>query len=96
MTEGIRPFDPNTPGDPELAAYMARLKPKPPVEKIVRTEWLDTAVNREKLGPSMMRRIVKLECGHQAVTKNARVAKCLACHKIIMAGQDYDAFRNHR
>ncbi len=83
-------------GDPELAAMMKRVWKKPPVERIVQTDWLATAVNREKLGPDMCKRIVELACGHRVVTRNARTCGCADCHKMILAGEDYDAFRNRR
>lgn len=81
-------------GDPELAATMRRLKVKAPVERIVRTDFIATAHNREKLGSDMCRRIVDLECGHKEVTRNARSCRCSTCHKMILDGEDYDAFRN--
>jgi len=83
-------------GDPELAARMKVYWKKPPVERIVRTDFLATAVNREKLGTDLCKRIVDLACGHQAVTRNARTCACTACHEMILAGEDYEAFRNRR
>jgi len=81
-------------GDLELAEKMKIYWKKPPVERIVRTDWLATSINREKLGADMCKRIVDLACGHQAVTRNARSCPCKACHEMILAGEDYDAFRN--
>lgn len=83
-------------GDPELAAMMRRVWKRPPVERIVRTEHLATALNRDKLGKNLANRIVLLECGHMQVTRNAKTAPCTQCHKMILAGEDYDAFRNRR
>jgi hypothetical protein len=80
-------------GDPELAAIMAKINPPAPVEKIVGTDHLATAINRDKLGPRMARRIVNLECGHQTVTVNRHRAPCARCHRMILEGYDYHAFR---
>jgi hypothetical protein len=80
------------PGDPVLATVMKGAKA--PVELIVRTDWLATAVNRERLGEDMRRRIVDLACGHKAVTVNVKTCKCKACHAMILRGADYDKFRN--
>jgi len=81
-------------GDPELAALMRRMKVKAPIEKILRTDWLATALNRKKLGEDMCKRIVDLACGHKAVTRNARTCPCSTCHGMILNGDDYEAFRN--
>lgn len=85
-------------GDPVLAAAMRAMSinAKAPVEKIIRTDWLATAVNRGKLGPDHCKRIVDLACGHKAVTRNARTCPCKDCHKMILDGEDYEAFRNRR
>lgn len=82
-------------GDPELAATMRRFKVKAPVEKIVRTNYLATALNRAQLGADYCNRIVELACGHREVTRNARSCPCSTCHKMILDGEDYEAFRNH-
>lgn len=83
-------------GDPVLAAVMRsmRINAKAPVEKIVGTDWLASAINRPKLGPDMCKRIVDLACGHKAVTRNARTCPCSICHEMILNGEDYEAFRN--
>jgi hypothetical protein len=81
-------------GDPELAAFMRKHKMPAPVERIMRTDWIATAVNRKKLGGNMGKRIVELACGHRAVTTNIKRCKCEDCHKMIMDGEDYEAFRN--
>jgi hypothetical protein len=81
-------------GDPELAKIMKRVWKNPPVERIVRTDWLATSINRDKLGEDMCKRIVDLACGHKAVTRNAKTCPCKECHKMILDGEDYDAFRN--
>jgi len=83
-------------GDPELAATMRRYWKKPPIEKITATDFLATAINRETLGVDMCKRIVDLACGHKVVTRNARTCPCTICHKMILDGEDYEAFRNRR
>jgi hypothetical protein len=83
-------------GDPELAAFQRRFWKKPPIEKIVATDFLATSLNRDTLGPDLCKRIVDLECGHKAVTRNARTCPCKTCHKMILDGEDYEAFRNRR
>lgn len=83
-------------GDPVLAATMRRFKVKAPVERIVRTDDLATALNRDKLGSNMMKRVVDLECGHKAVTTNQKRVSCGTCHEMILNGEDYEAFRFRR
>ncbi len=80
-------------GDPELAATMRRLKVRAPVEKIVDTDYLATALNRESIGPDLCKRVVILDCGHRIVTRNRRRAPCPTCHAMILNGEDYEAFR---
>jgi len=58
-------------GDPVLAETMRRFWKKPPVEKIVATDFLATSLNRATLGTDLCKRIVDLECGHKAVTRSA-------------------------
>ena len=84
---------PSVTGDPELATTMRRLGVKAPVERIIRTDFLATAFNRDKLGPNMLKRIVDLECGHREITTNAKRCKCHTCHEMILNGEDYEAFR---
>ena len=81
-------------GDPELAALMRRLRIKAPVERIVATDILATACNLDKL--DLPERLVTLACGHQTVTRNWTRAPCYECHRMILDGEDYDAFRNRR
>ena len=81
-------------GDPELAKFQKRIWKKPPVEKIVATDWLATALNRAKLGPDYAKRIVDLACGHKVITRNLRQCGCGVCHQMILNGEDYEAFRN--
>lgn len=81
-------------GDPVLAAFMRANDAGPPVEKITRTDFMATAFNRDKLGSDPLNRIVDLECGHQVVTRNTKRAPCPRCHRMILEGYDYDAFRN--
>jgi len=84
-------------GDPVLAAamrrYHARYPMAAPMEKIARTDWLATAINRDKLG-DVAKRVVDLECGHQTVTTNMNRAPCWKCLAMILNGEDYDLFRN--
>jgi len=80
-------------GDPVLAKTMRDAGVKAPVERIIRTDWLATAVNCDKLGGNMMNRIVELKCGHREITTNSKRAKCHACHEMILNGEDYHAFR---
>lgn len=84
---------PSVTGDPVLAANMRAWNVKAPVERIIRTDHLVTAVNREKLGPNMMNRVVELECGHREITTNAKRCSCYTCHEMILNGEDYHAFR---
>ena len=84
------------PGDPILAAWMQANDPGAPVEKITGTDHLATAFNRDKLGPDLVNRVVDLACGHQVITRNAKRAPCPRCHRMILEGYDYDAFRNLR
>lgn len=81
-------------GDPKLAETMKRYWKKPPVERIVQTDWVATSLNRSQLGADLRKRIVDLACGHKEVTINARSCPCSTCHKMILDGEDYDAFRN--
>jgi len=83
-------------GDPVLAETMRRFWKKPPVEKIVATDFLATSLNRATLGTDLCKRIVDLECGHKAVTRSARTCPCSICHDMILNGEDYEAFRNRR
>lgn len=82
--------------DPELAKRMRELKVPAPVEKIIRTDILATAFNQSKLGKNPLNRVVDLECGHKTVTKNMNRAPCHECHRMILDGEDYEAFRNRR
>ena len=80
-------------GDPVLAKTMRDAGVKAPVERILRTDFLATAFNRDTLGSNMMKRIVDLECGHKAITRNVKRCKCPQCHEMILNGEDYVAFR---
>ena len=84
----------SAPRDEELAATMRKFKVKAPVEQIVRTDILATAINRQKLGSDIRKRIVDLECGHKEITTNITRAPCSQCHAMILNGEDYEAFRN--
>lgn len=85
-------MEPIARGDDELATTMRRMKVPAPVEQIAYTDWLLTALNREKLGER--RRVVVLACGHHEVTANSRSCRCAKCHAMILNGEDYEAFRN--
>ncbi len=78
--------------DPELARRMIELKVKPPIERIIETDIILTALNHKILGNQ---RVALLACGHRIITSNAHRAQCLKCHQMILAGEDYEAFRNH-
>lgn len=70
-----------------------------PAERIVETDILATAYNREKLGPSMVRRIVVLACGHRAITRNAKTMVCPRCTEMVRRSietgeEDWDGFRH--
>lgn len=80
-------------GDPELAGMMRQLKVPAPVEQIIRTEIIPTVMNRLNLAG---RRVVLLACGHRAVTANSRRVACGECHRMILDGEDYEAFRNRK
>jgi hypothetical protein len=63
-----------------------------PVEEIVSTDWLATAINHGNKTLRVTERIVILRCGHREVTRNARRCKCTACHQMILNGEDYEKF----
>lgn len=79
--------------DPKLAAMMQRLNPPVPVERIVETNIYLTCINRLNLAG---RRVVELACGHRTVTANSHRARCPECHRMILNGEDYEAFRHGR
>jgi hypothetical protein len=67
-------------------------------ERIVETDYIATAFNRERLGPNMIRRIVKLECSHRAITSNSGAMKCPRCNEMLKRSiatgeEDYESFR---
>lgn len=80
-------------GDPILAATMRLLKPRAPVERIVETDILLTVVNRLSLAG---KRVAVLACGHRVITDAATRVHCKDCHKMILDGEDYDAFRHRQ
>lgn len=82
--------------DPDHLKMLADAWPKPPTERIVRSELLLTAINRDTGGISkdVRVRMVKLECGHTVASRNLVRAGCPHCHEMILGGGDYDAFRN--
>lgn len=68
-------------------------------ERIIETDHLATAYNRERLGLSMTRRIVKLACGHNAITRNSGVMRCPRCTEMLKRSietgkEDYESFRH--
>ena len=81
-------------GDPALAKTMRDAGVKAPIERIIRIDHFIEIFNREKLKDG--EHVVDLECGHKTITKNRNRAACHDCHKMILNGEDYDAFRNHR
>jgi hypothetical protein len=67
-------------------------------ERIKETDYLATAFNRDRLGTSMSRRIVVLECGHRAITRNAGSMICPRCTEMLRRSietgeEDYETFR---
>lgn len=81
-------------GDPELAKMMRAMKVPAPVERIVRTDIWSSILSKEVF--PFPKRVVELECGHKAITKNIKRVACKVCHDMILNGEDYDAFRNLR
>lgn len=81
-------------GDPVIAK-MYKGRPAP-VEKIVGTDYLATALNRDKIGRDVRKRVVDLACGHKTVTKNRTKAPCQECRRMMLDGEDYEAFRRQR
>ena len=79
-------------GDPVLAEMIRGVHKRAPIERIVSTDWLLTFSNRNKLKD--FERIADLACGHKAITKAVHRCACYECHKMILDGEDYDAFRN--
>jgi len=77
-------------GDPELAALMQRLNLPAPMEAIVETDIFLTVVNHLRLDG---KRVVVLACGHKKITAATTKARCDECHRMILAGEDYQAFR---
>jgi hypothetical protein len=77
--------------DPELAKRMRALGVPAPMERIEHVDWLVTALNHRTLGG---KHVVRLKCGHTAITKSATLARCHECHQMILNGEDYEAFRH--
>lgn len=82
-------------GDPKLAAFMRDMKVRAPIERIERDDHLLTMANMDKIRIGHERFVV-LACGHRKLTGALYHAACHDCHKMILKGEDYDAFRNHR
>lgn len=66
------------------------------MEKIIRINFIVTALNRKKLGD---RRIVDLACGHKAITRATNRCICLRCKEMfrrscLTGEEDWDAFRH--
>ena len=80
-------------GDPVLAKTMRDAGVKAPVERILRVDWLATAMACHLPSPNMLERVVELECGHLALTTNRKRVACETCHSMILNGEDYEAFR---
>lgn len=79
--------------DPKLAALMVKIKPPVPIEKIIQSELIVTAMNFDKGIFKIGQRVVRLACGHTTLTSARYRCGCHECHKMIMRGEDYDAFR---
>lgn len=72
---------------------------KTDAERITETDLIATAFNRDRLGASMSRRIVRLACGHTAVTRNAKSMVCPRCTEMLRRSiasgeEDYLEFRH--
>lgn len=81
-------------GDPVLAETMRQAGVKAPVERIVSVDQFMTLfLHADRSDTDLLERVVNLECGHQAVTKNRSRVKCEKCHEMILNGEDYVAFR---
>ena len=70
-----------------------------PPEQIASTDHLVSAFNRDKLGASMVWRIVTLACGHSALTRNAKKMVCprcteMLCRSVATGEEDYETFRH--
>ena len=76
-------------GDPVLAGVFDRLGCRPEPSRIVGTDWMATALNRERLG---QRRIVDLSCRHKAVTRNLSSMTCPRCVQLMREGLDYEGW----
>jgi hypothetical protein len=75
------------------------MKIDPIRERIVETDHIATAFNRQRLGGSMSRRIVVLACGHRAITRNAKDMACQRCTEMLRRSvetgeEDYESFRH--
>lgn len=84
------------PGDEKLAEINKRFGVKAPKSIIIETDVIATAWNRETLGSDVLNRIVKLNCGHMVITKNAKKVHCGACQAMIDRGADWDLFVTER
>lgn len=80
-------------GDPVLAEFLERHGVKPGPSRIIGTDWIATALNRERLG---QRRIVDLSCRHKAVTRNRSSMTCPRCVELIREGLDYEGWISGR
>lgn len=83
------------PGDTSLAEVNKRFNVKAPLERIVETNILMTALNQGKLDIKNLERVVDLACGHRVLTKNTKKCRCGVCQEMLDRGCDYDLFRNH-
>jgi len=78
-------------GDPELAEMFERFGIRPRPSRIIETDIVATAFNREKLGK---KRVVVLSCRHRAITGNQISMTCPRCVEMMKEGLDYDAWIN--
>lgn len=67
------------------------------MERIVQTDWLATAVNRDRL--KGFTRIVDLSCGHKAVSAAHGRCICRRCEEMMRrsiadGSEDWDSFRH--
>lgn len=68
-------------------------------ERIVETDWVVTAFNRQILIRGGLDRIVRLECGHSKRTSAIVRARCSRCEEMLRRSidtgeEDYEGFRS--
>lgn len=75
---------------------MRTLVKRPPIEAIVTIDLPSTVLTFSEAQQVRGWKVVILACGHYAKTPARVRAQCLECYEMILNGEDYDAFRNHR